>query len=223
MPDISILDFMLKASMNKSLLQYLTRKRPAIVALSTISQCKKLGCTLEAFLSNVDNEQNARVGIVVDDILKRYVYLSSLRKVMTSAVFLYSTLIMNERFASTEDGLEYLEENNWLVPAVQSWKYNAAAGRKYVADSEDALASALCNYWAVDSTLNTVPIPVDAKDLCENAQKGIFNGIPHLLLNLYVFYSYLSYPFHFCRRRGFGGLFTAPMEYRGESRASKFR
>ena len=60
---------------------------------------------------------------------------------------------------------------------MQCWKYNDAAGRKYVTDSEGALASALCNYWANDSALNTVPIPLDVKDLCKNSHKSKYETI----------------------------------------------
>ena len=65
------------------------------------------------------------------------------------------------RVASTENGIRYLEENNWLTPAVQSWKHNGSFGRKYVQDAEGALAAALCEYKTKGADLSKVnPIPV---------------------------------------------------------------
>ena len=65
------------------------------------------------------------------------------------------------RFASTEEGIDYLDEHHWLLPAVQSWKYNGSAGRKYVQDAEGALAAALCEYKSKGVDLRKVnPIPV---------------------------------------------------------------
>ena len=42
------------------------------MSLSTLKQCTKYGCTLESYLANADNEENAAIAIQVDELLNRF-------------------------------------------------------------------------------------------------------------------------------------------------------
>lgn len=102
------------------------------------------------------------------------------------------------RFASTENGIHYLEESHWLTSAVQSWKYNASAGRKYVQDAEGALAAALCEYRSKSTDLCKInPIPVIIR--VENPLKPSYYCHEFVyIFELYFIYLFFLTKFDLC-------------------------
>lgn len=76
------------------------------------------------------------------------------------------------RFASQEEGVCFLEDINWLPMALQSWRYNAVTGRAYVLSCESFLSQALTTFKSPSSS-KTLPIPLDARELCEAPHKAV--------------------------------------------------
>jgi hypothetical protein len=72
------------------------------------------------------------------------------------------------RFAAIEEGVKYLESNDWLSPALVAWKDTGCS--RYVQECERSFALKLTNLNAVPSS-KTVPIPIDAREICDLPSK----------------------------------------------------
>ena len=144
-PDVTILQTLKEACLNKCFLYKLVSKKPVLIPFSAHKQSKPLE-------DNTQSNNNGSNSSSLDSI--------------TSVSIETDSIIC--RFAAIEEGVKYLESNDWLSPALVAWKDTGCS--RYVQECERSFALKLTNLNAVPSS-KTVPIPIDAREICDLPSK----------------------------------------------------